>query len=382
MLSGYNSINGFVLPNEKYVGKAIFQKLISIDAGRSDYKLAPKLTERHIEVQGTGRMNVKLAANVFSNTVSKALAYLGTNNYIETLNWKDASILVCNISLKNLLDDLKSKYSLKYIITKRLNQDTIENLFSYLKGMAGSASNNITALDFKYSLRWFILGKHSDFVFTENTNSEVDMEKSLLNESDCLTSLMLNSDAFNETDDPSEHNNETANIESSSGSVSKSSVPKECFDLLTEFEMENSEPFNEIELDCAQYVAGYVANRFSNKYPELIKQIDDKTVSCWTSCKSRGGLKLPSDNMMVAVKKLEVEFQKLHQDRINKNKNIMKTMTNLLMPHIENLSIPKEAIECLVRTRTFIRLNDLNNRTTEKNYIKRQEKRKKQKFIN
>jgi len=54
--------------------------------------LAPKLTERHIEVQGTGRMNVKLAANVFSNTVSKALAYLGTNNYIETLNWKDASI--------------------------------------------------------------------------------------------------------------------------------------------------------------------------------------------------------------------------------------------------------------------------------------------------
>lgn len=63
------------------------------------------------------------------------------------------------------------------------------------------------------------------------------MEKSLLNESDCLTSLMLNSDAFNETDDPSEHNNETANIESSSGSVSKSSVPKECFDLLTEFEV-------------------------------------------------------------------------------------------------------------------------------------------------
>lgn len=38
-------------------------------------------------------MNVKLAANVFSDTVSKALAYLGTNNYIDTLNWKDASIL-------------------------------------------------------------------------------------------------------------------------------------------------------------------------------------------------------------------------------------------------------------------------------------------------
>jgi len=52
--------------------------------------------------------------------------------------------------LKNLLEDLKSKYALQYIITKRLNQDVIENLFSFLKGMAGSASNNITALDFKY----------------------------------------------------------------------------------------------------------------------------------------------------------------------------------------------------------------------------------------
>eukprot|EP00102_Acyrthosiphon_pisum_P027312 XP_016664522.1 PREDICTED: uncharacterized protein LOC107885397 [Acyrthosiphon pisum] len=131
------------------------------------------------------------------------------------------------------------------------------------------------------------------------------MEKSLLNESDCLTSQMLNSNVFDEMDDPSEHDNEKDNIESSSGRASKSSVPKECFDLLTEFEMENSEPFNELERDCAQYVAGYVANRFANKYPELIKQIDDKTISCWTSFKSKGGLKLPSDNMMVAVRKLE-----------------------------------------------------------------------------
>ncbi|XP_060846009.1 LOW QUALITY PROTEIN: uncharacterized protein LOC132925652 [Rhopalosiphum padi] len=160
-----------------------------------------------------------------------------------------------------------------------------------------------------FTPRLFILGKHSDFVFTENTNSQGDMEKSLLNESDCLTSLMLNSSLFDKTDNPSEHDNEMANIKSSPG-VSKSSVSKECFDLLTEFEMENSEPFNELELDCAQYVAGYVANRFANKYPELITQIDDKTVSCWTSFRSKGGLKMPSDNMMEAVRKLEIEFQK------------------------------------------------------------------------
>jgi len=47
------------------------------------------------------------------------------------------------------------------------------------------------------------------------------------------------------------------------------------------------------------------------------------------------------------------------------------------MSHIEDLCIPKDAVECLVGyTRIFIRLNDLNNITTEKNYTKRQEKRK------
>jgi len=65
------------------------------------------------------------------------------------------------------------------------------------------------------------------------------MEKSLLNESDCLTSQIFNSNVFDEMDDLSEHDNEKANIELSSGHASKSSVPKKCFDLLTEFEVYN-----------------------------------------------------------------------------------------------------------------------------------------------
>jgi len=59
-------------------------------------------------------------------------------------------ILVSNISLKNLMKDLKKLYGVQYVLTRKLNQDILENLFSFLKGMAGSASNNITVLDFKY----------------------------------------------------------------------------------------------------------------------------------------------------------------------------------------------------------------------------------------
>lgn len=38
--------------------------------------------------------------------------------------------------------------------------------------------------------------------------------------------------------------------------------------------METEEPFSELEKECAQYVAGYVANHFPSKYPHLISHTD------------------------------------------------------------------------------------------------------------
>jgi len=58
-------------------------------------------------------------------------------------------VIITNEPLKGLLDDMKS-YEIDYIMTRKVNQDIIENLFSFLKGMCGSSYNNITALQFKY----------------------------------------------------------------------------------------------------------------------------------------------------------------------------------------------------------------------------------------
>jgi len=63
-------------------------------------------------------------------------------------------ILISNKSLKNLLNDLKNIYGLEYIIGRKLNQDVLEHLFSFLKGMTGSASSNITSLNFKH---WYVI---------------------------------------------------------------------------------------------------------------------------------------------------------------------------------------------------------------------------------
>lgn len=76
-----------MLPNGKYVGKSIIKELSSLSNG--DYKLAYKLSERHILVEGTSRMNVKLAAQFFSNTVANAITYCGGIGLLDSFNYKD-----------------------------------------------------------------------------------------------------------------------------------------------------------------------------------------------------------------------------------------------------------------------------------------------------
>jgi len=67
-------------------------------------------------------------------------------------NKHELGIIISNTSFIKLFEDLK-EYGVLYIITRKLNQDVVENLFSYLKGMAGSSNYCITALDFIY---WFV----------------------------------------------------------------------------------------------------------------------------------------------------------------------------------------------------------------------------------
>jgi len=78
------------LPNERYVGKSIIKEIIAINDGH-DLKFAYKVSERHITLEAPTRMNVKLAPQIFSNTFSNAIAFLGEKGLLKTNNWKDVS---------------------------------------------------------------------------------------------------------------------------------------------------------------------------------------------------------------------------------------------------------------------------------------------------
>jgi len=81
-----------VLSDGKYIGKNILEMLFNLNSGK-DFTLAHKFTNKHLLVEGSGRMNVKLAAQLFSNSVSKAISFCGEIKLIEEYNWKEISIL-------------------------------------------------------------------------------------------------------------------------------------------------------------------------------------------------------------------------------------------------------------------------------------------------
>jgi len=62
-----------------------------------------------------------------------------------------------------------SDFPITYLITYRLNQDLLENFFSFIRSI-GCAYDHPTPLDFKYQLKRYILGKHSRYALSNVSN--------------------------------------------------------------------------------------------------------------------------------------------------------------------------------------------------------------------
>lgn len=87
-------------------------------------------------------------------------------------------ILICNKSLKEMLPYIQEKYSsetfqVEYLLTSRLNQDILENFFSYLRSM-GAGYDHPTPVELQHRLKWYILGKHSGHAISPGENTEGD----------------------------------------------------------------------------------------------------------------------------------------------------------------------------------------------------------------
>lgn len=88
-------------------------------------------------------------------------------------------ILICNKSLPDMLQYLSEKYKSEYIITKRINQDVLENFFVKIRGMGGT-NIHPTPMEFKQRSRKYILGENSLYVISTGENTIGDENSTLL----------------------------------------------------------------------------------------------------------------------------------------------------------------------------------------------------------
>ena len=132
------------------------------------------------------------------------------------------------------------------------------------------------------------------------------------------------------------------------------------------------------------YIAGYVAKRFRAKYPHhsiYTQELPKINPPRWLEHISKGHLTYPSESLIRTAKILEPIFNEFHGSSLAKTDMIFQKVANLVQFKMMQLKtfddelIPFDMLLCLVRTRTYIRLYEMNLQREEKNHKIRLAKR-------
>jgi hypothetical protein len=183
-----------------FLKKEHFEELISNE--QSDFKLCPKVSFVHLNCKGNDRQRVKYAVQLFSDTVAKALVFKFGDRFLEQAkiisiidawfdvmdsrkkyHWKknkcafglyeqqqtdvlkkmldlvqnmyfgdetslkkkpfQTGIIVSIHSTLDLFTDLK-KEGISFLLTSKLNQDALENVFSQIRALGGNMTHPTT----------------------------------------------------------------------------------------------------------------------------------------------------------------------------------------------------------------------------------------------
>ncbi|KAJ8672614.1 hypothetical protein QAD02_003873 [Eretmocerus hayati] len=138
-----------------------------------------------------------------------------------------------------------------------------------------------------------------------------------------------------------------------------------------------------VEGEGLKYLAGYAAHRFKKECPSLgspTRQLPSTATQDldWIQCISDGHLMYPSDAMVGLTSILNSTFKEFHGEFLSKDDRIFDKVTDLVLQKYENFStepIERKVVLCLVRTRTYIRLRQLNKNLTSDPFTKNAKKK-------
>lgn len=186
-----------------------------------------------------------------------------------------------------LLKILK-EYGLNYLLTTKINQDALENLFSQVRSRGG-LNDHPTPLNALYRLRMIVLGKNPGITCSSNTcdkNNEEFLVSKMLKDAD----ITINEDEKCVSDTNDSSDDETLNTSNT----------------------EEEQCQKEMTKDAVEYLIGWVAKKYRKKYPELGSTTyllgntcHDYTLPTWAQHLSYGGLIVPSSDFKNLILRCE-----------------------------------------------------------------------------
>ena len=137
-----------------------------------------------------------------------------------------------------------------------------------------------------------------------------------------------------------------------------------------EQEESQSPLISQAELDpgneALKYLAGYLAHKFRFQFPCFGNKTNtpsgfQQLSFPWIAALTRGGLTFPTLEFVSKVQQLEETFISIHGDSLKKGPGLIKNASELMLRKHQSL-LPDEVIKAFVKTRTFIRIKELNHR--------------------
>lgn len=233
-----------------------------------------------------------------------------------------------------LLDDMKRSFNIQYLLTRRINQDVIENFFGVIRAKGG-LHDHPSPVEFKYRLRSYILGRNEG-AYSEFSNVEPDDTPDIPLSASLIKHLDISSDS------------------SAADSNEDSSV------LMEEI--------NELAYDGLENLAGFVCHKL--KDPTL--QSSSNESYSWIDQLSEGGLSKPSPTFMAHIEELNKVFLEVNgEELLTGQGNFIK---NLLLKST-NIDCPMKAKQLFFRSRMFFRIKELNRLLKDKTSSKRKWKK-------
>lgn len=377
-----NILDHVLVTDQGNIDSSALWELVNNQAG--DFTICPKLSTSSLIVKGVERQRVRTAAHVLSETVGKALEFLGENGKLSARNWKIASEFILLVdrwfdlmnskstkpdkktrrafnghasqvevleesitmfrsmkikgrffpfqlgietscySLLGLFEQLQSLHSFKYILTCRLNQDLLENTFGILRQMNGTYDHP-DPVTLKYRIRNFVLSDKHVLVSSKPNTIAQD------------NTLQLNMIA------------ELRKASFRDGSISCSS------DVYTFGELDSfSVPDNEVE--GFKYALGFVAHKFRKQYPHLISATTSNDQ--WIAKISRGNLTSMHQDFHKEFIKLDYIFRTIHGDALNESPNAVCIISELSSKL--SINLPSNVVIFFVRCRIYFKIRKLN----------------------